>query len=399
MKPFSVARSVYWGSFASFNRNIIFWILALSGASSAAASLVIGFATITIIKSILETPAHSLLASTTTPGDWDLRSSYISTCLVILAAAVYVLVAAKFSLLGGGIVLLTVMAESFTSLSYSHQTRSGNLTSAGNRLFFLDVGTYVLMLSTLVAASAVSRELAEVFCLAFSAMLVFFRAAIYKIICGRVRIGLDLDDVLVFLRQAFRYKGYFLSSLVLALNSNIYKYLIGTQGAPLLVAVYKMMSVFVISDVLSSAIKSNLLSRNKEKFRNFSYMTNALLVSFVTVAVSLLLLFWFEWLRLVDLSVVTTAGLGLIALSKVFDSLKGYIKTQLYVNRDDISFLRSSALSIPVTILLSLLFLNQAIGLSGLIFALSASTMVLLLIYAGKSLRGRRGNKASKSSK
>ena len=65
MSIVKVVRSVYWGSFSSLNRNILFWLLVLYGDAVTASRIVIGFAVVTIIKSIIETPAHSLLASQT----------------------------------------------------------------------------------------------------------------------------------------------------------------------------------------------------------------------------------------------------------------------------------------------------------------------------------------------
>jgi hypothetical protein len=376
-KIFQLAKSVYWGSFSSFNRNALFWVLALAGEHRNAAALVIGFASVTIIKTTLETPAHSMLASSTEAGDWSLRSSYLSSFVVSVLGALYVLVSG-FPWTAACIVILAMVAESLTSLVYSQLTHSGRLTQGGHRLFIFDALGYGICFLVLAGLTIVDRDRVVPYCVAFSVLVLALRAIVYGLACGWTGINLRLRDIGEYMRQCARYRGYFLSSLALAINSNLYKYLVGGEGASVLVEVYKIMSVFIVADVLSSGIKNNLLSRDKAIFMKGGYLRSALQVSLMTVLVCTFGLFGLGYLGVVDLRLLPAMGLMLIALSKVFDSMKGYVKTHMYVTRTDGLFLRASIFTILVSTMLACLYRFKYIDFSELIFGISASSLAIL---------------------
>ena len=194
-------------------------------------------------------------------------------------------------------------------------------------------------------------------------------------------VGFDGKDVVSFMNLGWQHGGFFVSSIVLALNSNIYKFLIGSeQGADILVSVYKVMSIFVVSDILSSAIKNNLLSNRKDMFIRFSYIPIALLVSFFTVGFCVLLIVSLYLFDVFDAEEVSPKLIGILAASKIFDSLKGYIKTQFYVARAHVVYMYSSLLLIPFIIFFSNMYASGSMGYEWLVFSLSASSFLVFLV-------------------
>lgn len=384
--PLQLVKSVYWGSFSSFNRNALFWVLALAAEHRNAAALVIGFASITIVKTTLETPAHSMLASSIDAGDWSLRSSYVSSCVVMGLGTVYVFLS-SYPPAAACIVVLSMAAESLTSLVYSQLTHSGRLTNGAHRLFLLDASAYGLCFLALVGLTVYDRGSVVYYCVVFSALVLVLRAAVYGVACGWAGNRLGLHDVRNYLQQCLRYRGYFLSSLALAINSNLYKYLVGGEGAGILVEVYKIMSVFVVSDVLSSGIKSNLLSRDKTIFMQDGYLRDAFRVSVGTVLICVLLLLALWYRGIVRIDMLPAYGLLLVALSKILDSMKGYVKTHMYVTRTDGLFLRASMLTIFISALLASLYHFKLIDFAWLIFGISASSLAVL--YGAGATRSR----------
>jgi hypothetical protein len=364
--------SVYMGSFASINRNFIFWILIFYNQQASAGQFILSFAVLTLIKGLIETPSYSLI-STDIDNSFNFSFAILSTIMYLFISSSYILLFHESYIVL--FLLIINLIEVVNNYTYAYMIKNSLLHIKKNNYVKYE---YMLYIALVGYTFVFSNEAEIIYTLIHLSVLVLLA----KFLLFMKIVHFNESFSLIGITQKIQLSwGFYIATVISLLISNLYKFSTSYYfGDEALSSIYAVMSLFIIFDMSNSAIKSKDLSLDKNLFLHHNILKRALYISSI---LGMLLFFVVIIIKFIQPSFYEEGVYLIIILlvGKVLDGLKGYIKSSLYIQKSQTVYLRIM-LSIFSFMFVYMLFYNVFLfRVEYLIFSISILTFIMHYVY------------------